>query len=83
MIDGPSMVRQLCSGVFSMTLCRSQRRLPPALSEGPCLTWTLAENWLHGFAIGAAIFGQEDIPIVIAVGSLTAHKIMCGTWLDF
>jgi len=56
--------------------------IPPPLSDGPCLTWTLADGWLHGFAIGAAIFGQEEIPIVIAIGSLGAHKIVCGTWFD-
>jgi len=56
---------------------------PPILSEGQCLTWTLADGWLHGFVIGAAIFGQEEIPIAIGVGSLIGHKIVCGTWLDF
>ncbi|MGC1964035.1 MAG: RHS repeat-associated core domain-containing protein [Candidatus Sulfotelmatobacter sp.] len=56
--------------------------IPPILGEGPCLAWTLGDSWLHGFAIGAAIFGQEEIPIVIGLGSLGAHKIVCGTWFD-
>ena len=46
------------------------------------LMWKGWASPLHGIAAGAALFGQEEIRVTIAVGSAIAHKIMCGTFFD-
>ncbi len=60
--------------------------IPPLVSEKTCLNWTLADAWMAGFVEGSALFGQEELAAPVAVielGSLGAHKIVCGTWFDF
>ncbi|MFY9907092.1 MAG: hypothetical protein WAK62_18200, partial [Terriglobales bacterium] len=60
--------------------------IPPLVSDKTCLNWTLADAWMAGFVEGSALFGQEELAAPVAVielGSLGAHRIVCGNWFDF